>query len=235
MIRVLRPLLLGTAMLASAAFGQSSSDVTAPATTPAVTETPASAATAATPAVTALPSPIATGTLVMDIAPFTSEIVLKKKIQAQLESGGLEWGQQDDRIVMTMLNKRFVNFDIGKFTRYGTKTELQLPAGDYRITGIGFIPSTGFDVMKIVAKGAYFNVDVMTVRVEAGKVTTLAISPVIKKQNTFFVEVYMPDLVATTTLDGVTSEPVTLNAMTPNSVKLPYYSGDLKFQGSAAK
>ncbi|HMB56770.1 MAG TPA: hypothetical protein VKM35_06135 [Arenimonas sp.] len=50
-----------------------------------------------------------TGTLVVDIPAFTSEITLKPKIKSQLDSGGLEWGQTGDRIVFTLLNKRFVN------------------------------------------------------------------------------------------------------------------------------
>jgi len=187
----------------------------------------------AAPAAAPAPATPATGTLVMDIAPFSSEIKLQKKVHAQLQSGGLEWGRKDGRIVFTLLNKRFVNFDMGQFTRYGTKTELQLPAGDYQVTCVGFIPSTGFDVMKIVAKGAYFNENVMTVHVDAGKVTTMALNPVIKKQSTFFVNVFMPDLVATTTRGDVVSAPVTLNALTPASVKWPDYTGDLKFQASS--
>ena len=70
------------------------------------------------------------GTLVVDVGPFTSEVELKDKIQKQLESGGIEWGQAGNRIVFTTVNKRFLNFDIAQFTRYGTQKLLELPEGD---------------------------------------------------------------------------------------------------------
>lgn len=187
-----------------------------------------SAVPAAAPAPT--PAPVATGTLVVDIPAFTSEVKLKSKIQRQLESGGIEWGQKDDRIVFTMVNKRFVNFDIPNFTRYGETKELQLPPGEYRITCVGLVMHTAFSPEAVLNKGGYFNEDVMTVRIEAGKTTTLKVQPIIRKQGTFFLNFFVPEMLATTTMDGITSEPVSLNAQTDKSIKWPAYQGDLKFK-----
>src|SRR5204863_3595649 len=58
----------------------------------------------------------ATGKLVFDIKPFTSEVPLKKKIETQLQSGGIEWGVKDGQLVVAVLNKRFVAFDITHMT-----------------------------------------------------------------------------------------------------------------------
>ncbi len=172
----------------------------------------------------------ATGTLIVDIAPFSSEVELKKKVQKQLESGGIEWGQKDDRIVFTMVNKRFINFDLPQFTRFGEHKVLEIPAGDYRVTCIGLVFHTAFSVEKVLSKGGYFNEDIITVRVEAGKTTTLAIKPVIRKQATFFLNFFVPELLATVSIDDATSEPVSLNAQGPQSIKWDDYTGNLKFR-----
>lgn len=171
----------------------------------------------------------AMGTLVVDIQPFTSEVKLKPKIETQLKSGGIEWGAKDGQVVFTSVNKRFVNFDIPNFTRYGTQATNELPAGDYSISTVGLIPSTAFSPEKILAKGGYFNENVMTFRIEAGKTTTISIRPVIQKSSTLFVKIFMPDLLTTVTVDGVSSPEVSILAKTDKSVDWPNYSGALKF------
>ena len=175
------------------------------------------------------------GILLVDVAPFKSEIELKKKIQAQLESGGIEWGQTGNRIVFTTVNKRFINFDVNQFTRYGTQKSLELPAGDYLITCAGLVVHTAFSPEKILSKGGYFNENIVTAHVEAGKTTTLKIEPVIRKQNTVFMSFFMPDLLTSTILDGTESEQVSLNAQTDKSIKWDDYSGDLKFKAASKK
>lgn len=172
----------------------------------------------------------ATGTLLVDIAPFTSEITLKKKVQKQLESGGLEWGQGGSRIVFTMVNKRFVNFDLPEFTRFGTQKSLDVPAGDYTITCIGLVFHTAFSPEKVLSKGGYFNENLMTVHIDAGKTSTLRILPIIRKQATFFLNFFVPELLTSTIVDGTESAQVSLNAQTEHSIKWDDYSGDLKFR-----
>lgn len=170
------------------------------------------------------------GTLLLDVAPFTSEIKLKKKIQDQLESGGVEWGQAGNRIVFSLINKRFLNFDINEFTRYGMQKSLDLPEGDYQVTCVGLIMHTAFSPAKVLSKGAYFNENILTVHIAAGKTTSLKIAPVIRKQSTVFVKFFMPDLLASTVMDGTESAQVSLNAQTDKSIKWDDYQGDLKFK-----
>ncbi len=176
----------------------------------------------------------AVGKLMVDIQPFTSEVKLKKKVETTLKSGGLEWGAKDGQVVFSMVNKRFVNFDMPNFTRYGTQTTIDLPAGDYTVTGIGLIPSTGFSPEKILAKGAYINEKIMSFRVEAGKTTTITIRPVIQKNATFFLNFFMPELLVTTALDEVKSAEVSVVAKNEKSLPWASYTGPLKFAVSDA-
>ena len=60
-----------------------------------------------------------TGKLVVDVAPFTSERELPKKVDKQLRSGGLEWGVKDGLVVFTMVAKQFIDYPINHMTRYG--------------------------------------------------------------------------------------------------------------------
>lgn len=190
----------------------------------------------AAPAVQAAPAtqpapvaPAATGTLVVDIQPFTSETELPKKVSKQLANGGLEWGIKDNLVVFTMVGKQFVDFPINHMTRYGQNESLQLPAGEYRITGIGLEMSTGFSVQKILDKGAFVNENVMSFTIEAGKTTTLDIKPVIYKDKTFAVNFWMPTLVATTRTEAGTSAETQINTRGAASIAWPQYNGPLKF------
>jgi hypothetical protein len=170
-----------------------------------------------------------TGTLVVNINQFTSEKELPKKVTKQLANGGLEWGIKDNLVVFTMVGKQFVDFPINHMTRYGQNESLQLPAGEYRITGIGLEAVVGFSVQKILDKGAYVNENVMTFTVEPGKTTTLNIKPVIYKDNAI-VTYYMPTLVASTRDDtGAASAETELNTRGDASIAWPQYSGPLKF------
>lgn len=173
----------------------------------------------------------ATGKLRVEILPFSSEIELKEKVKKQLESGGLEWGAKDGQLVFTMVNKRFINFDLPNFTRYGTDTSIELPAGEYSVTGIGLIPSTAFSPEKILAKGAYFNEKVMSFNIEEGKTTTVKVKPVIRKNATFFLNYFMPELLVSIAPEGGEFGPeVSVIAKTESSVPWPAYNGPLKFQ-----
>ena len=188
------------------------------------TPAPAAAPTAA-PAL----APAATGTLVFDVKPFTSEVPLKKKIESQLQSGGLEWGVKDGQVVVAVLNKRFLDFDISHMTRYGQKETLQLPAGEYHVTCVGLEMHTAFSVEKVLAKGGFFNENILTFRIEEGKTTTLSINPVIKKDMTFLIEWYMPALMTTIVTDAGSSEEKVINVRQAGSIAWPDYHGPLKF------
>ena len=132
--------------------------------------------------------------------------------------------------MFTLVNKRFINFDLTQFTRFGTQKSLELPAGDYTITCIGLVFHTAFSAEKILSKGGYFNVNVMTVHIDAGSMTTLKVHPIIRKQATFFLKFFVPELLTTTIVNGTESAPVSLNAQTEQSIKWDDYSGDLKFR-----
>ena len=204
--------LLGTAVLLAAAF----------AGTPLKSQEMATAT--ATP-----PAPSATGTLLVDIKPFTSEKELPKKVDKQLKNGGLEWGIRDNLIVFTMVNKQFVDFPVNHMTRYGQNESLTLPAGEYRVTGIGMEMTAGFNVQKILDRGAFVNDDVVTFRIEPGKTTTLSINPVIKKDNAFVVDFWMPTLMASVAGEAAATEEKALNLRSETSIAWPQYKGPLKF------
>jgi hypothetical protein len=170
-----------------------------------------------------------TGTLVVDIKPFSSEKELPKKIDKQLRNGGLEWGVRDGLIVFTMVNKQFVDFPVNHMTRYGQSESLALPAGEYRITGIGLEMTAGFSVQKILDRGAFVNEDVVAFRVEPGKTTTITINPVIKRDNAFVVDYWVPTLMTRVSSDSGTVEETALNVRGEHSIAWPKYGGPLKF------
>ena len=84
---------------------------------------------------------------------------LPAKVEAQLRTGGVEWGVQDHLLVFSTVNKQFVNFPITHLSRFGQSETLSLPAGDYRVTGIGLEANFGFNVLKLLDKGAFVNED----------------------------------------------------------------------------
>ena len=170
-----------------------------------------------------------TGTLVVEIKPFTSEKELPKKVDKQLRSGGLEWGIRDNLIVFTMVNKQFVDFPINHMTRYGQNEQLTLPAGEYRITGIGMEMTAGFNVQKILDRGAFINEDVVTFRIEPGKTTTLSINPVIKRDGAFVVDFWMPTMLASIATEAGAGDEKALNVRGATSIAWPQYKGPLKF------
>lgn len=173
---------------------------------------------------------VTTGTLVVDVKAFRSEKDLPKKVVKQLEKGGLEWGVRDRQLVFTMVAKQFIDFPISHLTRYGASETITLPAGEYKITGIGLELSTAFSVEKILEKGAYVNEDVVVFAIEPGKTTTLSIVPEIKIDRTFAVNFWVPSIM-TSVVDeaGTAGEAVSLNDRRETSITWPNYSGPLKF------
>ena len=222
------------ALLLSIAFHASAQDVAAPAAAP-VDGAPASASTsAAVAAPVAAPAPdtaavAGVGTLLVDVLPMTSEVELKKKVRAQLEGGGVEWGVDGQRMVLSQVNKQFVNFNIGNFTRFGKQQSLMLPAGEYRITGIGLNVSFGFDVLKMLDRGAYVNEGIVTFVVEPGKTTKLTINPVVRADNAGIVKFFIPQLLVSVANDAGSTTPVSVTGRVPTSINWGGYTGDLKF------
>ena len=171
----------------------------------------------------------ATGTLVLDAKPFTSEVELREKIENQLKSGGLEWGIVGNQLVVTLVNKQFINAEISNFTRYGERKEISLPAGEYTLTCVGLIPEGGLSVDKVLSKGAYFNEDVLTFTIEPGETTVLDVSSAIRKQNTFLLKFFIPEVSVSVVSNGVGFEPVPINLRDDDSIAWDDYSGPLKF------
>jgi hypothetical protein len=169
------------------------------------------------------------GTLVFDVKPFTSEIDLKEKVEKQLKSGGIEWGLAEGQLVVSMVNKRFIRFELPNLTRYGEKKTLELAPGDYRITCVGFAPEGGLSVEKALRKGAYFNLDVVRFKVEAGKTATVEVLPIIQKKSTFFVKMFIPNLVVKISEGGAAGAESVINERTPASIAWEDYNGPLKF------
>ena len=170
-----------------------------------------------------------TGTLVVEIKPFTSEQELPAKAVEQLKSGGLEWGVRDGKVVFTMVGKQFIDFPINHMTRYGQQESLPLPAGEYRVTGIGLEMHTSFSVKKVLERGAFFNEDAVVFRIEPGKTTTVSINPVIRKDAIFGSTFYVPTLMASVRDDAGETPAVALNVRGPASIAWPQYTGPLKF------
>ena len=170
-----------------------------------------------------------TGTLVFDAQPFTSEIDLKPKIENQLKSGGLEWGVQGQQVIVTLVNKRFLNADISNLTRYGERKEIQLPAGEYTLTCVGLIPEGGLSVDKVLSKGGYFNLDVLRFTIEPGETTVLDVTSVIRKENTFFLKFFVPEVSVNVVANGIDFGAVPINLRDDHSTAWDDYSGPLKF------
>ena len=153
----------------------------------------------------------ATGTLVFDAQPFTSEVELKPKIENQLKSGGFEWGVEGQQLVVTLVNKRFIDADISNLTRYGDRKEIQLPAGQYTLTCIGLIPEGGLSVDKVLSKGAYFNSNVLSFTIEPGETTVLDVTSVIRKENTFLLKFFVPEVSVNVVANGIDFGAVPIN------------------------
>jgi hypothetical protein len=170
-----------------------------------------------------------TGTLVVNVKQFTSEKELPKKVDKQLKNGGLEWGIKDDLLVFTMVSKQFIDYPLNHMTRYGQSESMTLPAGQYRVTGIGLEMSAGFSVQKILDRGAFVNENVLSFTIEPGKTTTLSINPVIYKDAAFVVNFWMPTLMASAQTEAGASEEKALNTRSESSVAWPQYTGPLKF------
>jgi hypothetical protein len=174
------------------------------------------------------------GTLVFDVKSLESDVKIKKNVRKQLEHAGLRWGIGDNVLVIPLVNEKYVKSDLPHLTRYGETKLIDVEAGQYHITCIGYVHSSNSrDVEKVLSKSAFFNKEVMTFTVEPGKTTILEIRPVLQKQtkSSFLVKtkMFMPDLWTKVIEDGVETEETIINQRMATSISWDDYSGPLKF------
>lgn len=172
---------------------------------------------------------VTAGTLLVDVQPYVGEKPLSKKVDRQLKGAGLEWGIRDNLLVFTLVHKRFIDFPINHMTRYGQNETLILPAGEYRITGIGMRMTSSFNMQKVLDRGAFVNNDVMVFRIEPGRTTTLRINPIIKRDTAFAADFWMPTLMASIVDKNGASQQKVLNERNDSSIGWLDYQGPLKF------
>lgn len=176
-----------------------------------------------------------TGTLVFDVKNYTSDTKIPKKAQKTLEHGGVRWGMNENSLVISFVKENFVKANLPNLTRFGEQKALDLKAGEYTITCVGYeFNSTSTDPEKSLAKGGFFNNDVVTFTVLPGKTTTLELSPVYREESQHVLlaklSLYLPDLKVGVLEDGVAKgEAVVVNRRTATSVAWNDYHGPLKF------
>jgi len=170
------------------------------------------------------------GTLILELKPFKADIKLRKKILKQLESGALEWGISENQFVTTLANKRFLNFDFPYMTRYGTSKEIKLKPGKYNITCVGFIYDGGLNVNKVLEKGAFFNLDILSFEIFEDKTTVLEILPNIEKSRSLLLKMYMPDLLVKIIEDNQVKVETSISRKYETSINWNDYDGPLKFK-----
>jgi hypothetical protein len=175
------------------------------------------------------------GTLIFDLKNYTSVAKIPKNVLKQLQHAGVYWGVLGNTLVIPFVNEKFVNADTPYLTRFGEQKSLELKPGQYSITCIGYeFDSTSSDPDKQLAKSAFFNSDVLTFTVLAGKTTTLDISPVIIPEAQWKgfarLSVFMPELRVRVIEDGEPKgEEVPINRRGDHSVAWNAYHGPLKF------
>ncbi len=82
---------------------------------------------------------------------------------------------------------------------------------------------------KALKKGAYFNLDIQTFDVVAGKTTTIEVHPTIQKKSTFFVKFFTPGLLVRVIEEGAVKTERVINERTDASIAWEDYNGPLKF------
>jgi hypothetical protein len=189
----------------------------------------------------ALAGPIAadppTGTLVLDVLPYESEVKLKKNIRAQFDRGGIEWGILENELVISLVSRQYVGADLPQLTRYGQQDSLELPAGEYRITCIGLtLESMSRSVDELLSKSAYFNKDILNFSILPGQTTRLAVHSLIRKQKAgFLLKAFSPQLKIAVD-DGREDERETvISDRIASSIPWDRYSGPLKSQSAIGR
>ena len=175
------------------------------------------------------------GTLVFDLKEYTSNAKMPKNAQKELEHAGIHWGMLNNTLLIPMVNQKYVKAETPYLTRFGEQKTLEMKAGSYTITCIGYeIRSGSGNIDKVLAKNAFFNNDVVTFTVLPGKITTLEISPVYQAESKWVVltkfTMFLPDLKVQVLEDGkLNGEEVVISQRTAKSVAWDDYHGPLKF------
>lgn len=176
-----------------------------------------------------------TGTLVVQMKNYTSDVKLSKKIQTQLEHAGLPWGIVKNTLLIPLVNQKFVKVETLNLTRFGEQKTIDVPPGDYAITCIAHeFNSNSTNVDKFLSRNAYFNLDVLKFTILPGKTTTVVITPNYKTQSAWFrlskETMYIPEVSVQVLMDGTpTGEAVVVNKRMDKSVAWDDYKGPLKF------
>ncbi len=176
-----------------------------------------------------------TGTLVFDLKSYTSDAKIPKKNQKELEHAGIRWGMLDNTLLIPLVNEKYVNAETPYLTRFGERKELELKAGQYTVSCIGYeFSSTSKDIGKVLSKSAFFNTDVVRFTILPGKTTTLEVSPIYEAetQHRLWVKftMFMPDLKVHVAEDGQQAAgDVVITRRTDKSVAWDDYHGPLKF------
>jgi hypothetical protein len=177
-----------------------------------------------------------TGTLVLDMKNYTSSAKIPKNGQKQLEHAGIRWGVLDSNtLLIPLVNQRYVKADTPYLTRFGEQKAVEVKAGEYTITCIGFeFDAMSRDPDKVLSKSGFFNIDALRFAVLPGKTTTLEISPsfVAESQSRVFLKftMFLPDLKVRVLEDGAQKgDDVVISRRTEKSVAWDDYKGPLKF------
>ena len=81
----------------------------------------------------------------------------------------------------------------------------------------------------MLSKGAYFNSNVLSFTIEPGETTVLDVTSVIRKENTFLLKFFVPEVSVNVVADGIDFGAVPINLRGDQSIAWDDYSGPLKF------
>lgn len=170
-----------------------------------------------------------TGTLKFELRPYESEVKIKKNIARQLDGSGLRWGVHENMIIIPLVSEKFVKPELPHMTRYGESKAIQLPAGNYTITVIGYEQKKlSRNIDKVLSESAFFNEDVLSFSIEPGATTTLDLLPRFAKTGKL-VKVFLPKLFVEIHGGDETEGRVLINARMERSIRWDDYTGPLKF------
>jgi hypothetical protein len=171
-----------------------------------------------------------TGTLVLDVKPFDAEMKIKKKVRKVLEAGGIFWGVNGEHLVMSQVLKKYVNARLSN-TPMGEQEEIELAAGEYQITCIGYevTKTKTTDVEDELDASAYINEDVLMFTIRPSKVTRLEIVPSLRKAKAnFVIKVFIADSTITVFEEDIAVREAMVTRRTNASIGWGDYDGRWK-------
>jgi hypothetical protein len=170
------------------------------------------------------------GTLVVNIHGYDSEIKLKKSVQRQLAHSGVEWGIVGSELLITLVNRSYVAAELPYLTRYGESRSLELPVGEYTISCIGLVvDSVSRDIEAFLARSAFVNKDVLRFSIRAGQSTRLDVHSLIRKQKAgLLVRMFVPQVRVVVQENAESAQGAIISDRTSSSVPWGSYSGPLR-------